>query len=275
MSLESSAPRRRRWWLVVLLSVGVPVILAIPVAEFLITQAIGRVTVVTDADGSERTVYWRDYPGIAELDPHDVLAGPTVEEGYSEGAAMVAEIRDALTAELALEWVGDARTEKDFDPFQEDVQNWFGGPSMLTNINAPSWQSTTVPESWADKRRAVEIIAEVTARYGYSAPTIADEETLGGPDGSSGATPESRIMVSGMVLGPVGQWLSFAFQDFSQDPDGRFAEKREATIEDGLEPNSIILGYGANGLLPEADRQEFERRLEPFVGLTPPPPLET
>ncbi len=60
--------------------------------------------VVTDAEERERTVYWRDYPGIAGVDPHKILQGPTPGEGLAAGKAMIAEVRAALTAELQLEW---------------------------------------------------------------------------------------------------------------------------------------------------------------------------
>ena len=39
--------------------------------------------------------------------------------------------------------------------------------------------------------------------------------------------------------------------------------------------NTVSPSYGANGLLPEDDREEFKNRLEPFRGLVPPPPLES
>jgi hypothetical protein len=38
---------------------------------------------------------------------------------------------------------------------------------------------------------------------------------------------------------------------------------------------TISISYAANGLLHEADREEFKARLEPFAGLAPPAPLET
>ena len=39
--------------------------------------------------------------------------------------------------------------------------------------------------------------------------------------------------------------------------------------------NTLALSYGANGLLAAEDRNEFQARMEPFRGLTPPEPLES
>lgn len=279
---ESAAPRRRRWWLIGLATVAVFVVsvLVLEVSQFGITQSIGRVTEVTDPDGFKRTVHWREYPGIAGIDSRDVLDGPTLEEGYAGGTAMVADIEGALTAEFGMGWTNDRAGEAGFDPFHRRVQNWFGGESMLTLINAPSSVSTTGPTSWTDKQRATEIIAEVTARHGYSAPVLGG----GGPQNATdedlvrdfgGTTPETQVIVSGNVAGPTGQWLSFAFMDLTKDVDGRFAERLGSAVDSTTGPSWITLSYGANGLLPEADREEFERRLEPFAELTQPPPLET
>lgn len=151
--------------------------------------------------------------------------------------------------------------------FQERTTNWFGGESLLAIVNAPTSQSTGVPRAWGDKQRAIQIIGKVTARYGYEAPRLdtydlwSDEDRireLGGP------TPETQVIVSGRALGPAGQWLSFTFQDPSKDKEGRFDERLWPTDGSFGQPNTLMLSYGANGLLHEADREEFKKRMEPF-----------
>jgi hypothetical protein len=209
---------------VILLLVGA--LVAVPVAvvaHFMISQAVGRVTVAKDAEGRERAVYWRDYPGIAGLDPQDVLQGPTPEEGYAAGQGMVAEIRAALTRELQLEWAPAPEEQDGVDPLVERIQNYFGGESLLTVVNAPASQSTSVPRAWADKQRAIRIIGEVTGRYGYSAPVLDSFDLWSEEDrirDLGGAAPETPVLVSGAAHGPAGQRLVFAFQDLSKDKDG-------------------------------------------------------
>lgn len=251
------------------LVVATPVV---AVAAYAIDNARGIVTTEQDADGSAQTVYWRDYPGIAGLDPEEVLAGPTLEQGIADGEAMVAEIQEALTAEFGVEWA---------DPPIDELtvmvtENHFGGPSMLHLVNAPTAQTTSVPHSWAQKQRAIAIIGEVTARYGFGAPSLdqdrdpqTDDERV---DSFGGATPETQVVVSGIVEGPAGQWMFFTIQDLALDRTGRFTEQAEQSAEYGWEPDSISFAYGANGLLPAGDRDEFLERLAPFAGYRQPEP---
>ncbi|WP_354191639.1 hypothetical protein [Arthrobacter sp. UYCu712] len=251
---------------------------AISIAQFMIGQAVGRVTVVEDAGGKERTVYWRDYPGIAGLDSEEVLQGPTPEEGYETGQEMVGEIRAALTRELKLEWAPTPDGQNGIEPFVDRVQNYFGGESLLTVVNAPPAQSTSVPRAWADKERTIRIFGEITGRYGYGAPALDRFDEWTEEDrirDLGGATPETQVIVSGSVHGPAGQWLMFTFQDLSKDTDGSFRERLEAPDGSDWQLDTISLSYGANGLLREANREEFEKRLVLFTGLTPPLPLET
>lgn len=39
--------------------------------------------------------------------------------------------------------------------------------------------------------------------------------------------------------------------------------------------NTLAMSYGTDGLLAPEDRNEFQTRMEPFRGLTPPGPLES
>ncbi|TSE15730.1 hypothetical protein B1A87_007295 [Arthrobacter sp. KBS0703] len=279
MTDDNARHKRHRWLMGAFLLMGL--LVAIPAGEIalgMISQAVGRTTMATNPDGTQRTVYWRDYPGIAGVDPQKTLDGPTPEEGYAAGQGMVGELRSALSKELQLEWAAGQQGQSDADVFQERTTNWFGGESLLAIVNAPTSQSTGVPRAWGDKQRAIQIIGKVTARYGYEAPRLdtydlwSDEDRireLGGP------TPETQVIVSGRALGPAGQWLSFTFQDPSKDKEGRFDERLWPTDGSFGQPNTLMLSYGANGLLHEADREEFKKRMEPFKGLTLPAPLDS
>ena len=203
---------------------------------------------------------------------------PHPEEGLAAGQDMIAEVRTALAAELGLAWAPPPGGLDDFDPFVHRVQNYFGGESLLTVVNARPSQSTSVPRDWADKQRALEIVGTVIARHGYSAPVIdtfdrwTDEQHM---RDLGGLTPETQVIVSGMAQGLAGQWLSFTFQDLSKDTAGQFDERLTQPSGSGWQLNTISLSYGANGLLRDADREEFTERLGPFASLTPPAPLDT
>ncbi len=272
-------PRQRLWgWLIgaLLLFGAVVAVPLVSMAPYVVGNVIGRTTVVEDPDGIEKTIYWRDHPGTAELDPQELLDGPTPEQGFATGQKMIAEIKTALTEEFQLEWAPEEDTGD--GPFYRPVQNNFGGDSLLAIVNGPSHQSTSVPQAWADKQRAISIIGEVTIRYGYEAPML---ESLDGWTDEDlvrdlgGLTPADQVTVSGNVMGPAGQWLNFNFQDLTKDKDGRFEERFRSPEGKNWQMNTISLGYGANGLLAEEDREAFKSRLEPFLGQTPPPPLDS
>ena len=159
---------------------------------------------VTGADGTERTVYWRAYPGVAGIDPRQVLEGPTPQEGHDAGQAMVAEIKAALSEEFQLEWA-PLGTEVGSSPFHRPIENGYGGESLLTNVNGPESQSTTVPQAWEEKQRAIGIIGEVARRYGYEAPAINGLENWSAEDrirDLGGLTPDRQVIVSGVAPGP-------------------------------------------------------------------------
>lgn len=256
---------RRRWWVAIALVSAA--IVAIPVA-FVVSNAVGAVTFENG-----RTIFWRDYPGVAGLDPQDVIDGPTAEQALLDGEAMVADMREAITEEFGLAWVGDPNEER-FEPFFP-TENRFGGRSMLTTINAPTSQSTTVPTSWTDKQRVIQLIGEVAAGHGFGKVVLDHERDYVTEEDRArdfgGSSPATQVFVSGIVEGPDGQWVFFGLQDPSLDVDGRFEDRLSGG---DWEPASVTLSYGANALLPAASHTEFQRRLLAFQGLTQPNPLE-
>ncbi|MFJ5958067.1 hypothetical protein ACIQC5_19180 [Paenarthrobacter sp. NPDC092416] len=271
---------RRRWWLIIALLIAAAVA-AYPIAlvvKHMIGSAVGPTTVAHNADGTERTIFWRDYPGVAGIDPQETLDGPSPEQALETGRKMIAEIRSALSAELQLEWATDYDPSGTGGPLVRHVSNGFGGTSLLSVVNGTESQSTSVPETWAGKQRAVDIIGDVADKYGFGEPAFDDLAAWSDEDrvrDLGGRTPDQQVIVSGMVPGPAGQWLSFRFQDLSKDTDGRLEERLRPPAGSGWQLNTVALSYGANGLLAEEDRAAFESRLRPFLGLTPPAPLES
>lgn len=271
--LAAVRPRAVLLGVLTVLAVVVIAVPAIGVAGLMVAQARGIVTVETAEDGSERTVHWREYPGVAEVDPAEVLTGPSLEQGHRLGAEIIAEIRAALEDDFGLSWAADPNGEH--EPIR--VSNRFGGPSMLYVVNDPVLQSTSVPHDWAAKQRALDIIMVTAARHGFTALSFDfDREHWASPEDRirdfGGATPDAMVELTGWIEGPHGQWLAFGIRDLRNDTDGRFAEDLRPALEHGWQPESIHVQYGANALLAEADRAEFERRLAPFAGYEQPEP---
>jgi len=236
------------------------------------------ITTVVDASGRETELDWSEHPGRVDIGVDEVLAGPSLEEGLAEGEAMVDEMKTALTERFSVRWVAPPGDQADID-VTFPVENGWGGESLLQVVNLPTEQTSSVPRTWAEKEAAVAIIGEVAARHGWSEP-VYDEDRYPQPDAdrleyTGGTTLPEQVIVSGGIEGPTGQWLSFTFQDLSKDDaQGTFAERLASPEDEGWEPETIALSYGANGLLPESRRAEFERRAEPFAGYPVPEGLE-
>lgn len=259
---------RRTVALVVGLALAVPALGIGALAWLLVPDPV--VTTVVDAQGRETELDWSEHPGRFGLPVDEVLAGPSLEEGVAEGEAMVDEMEAALTERFSVRWVAPPAGLSD-DEVAFPTDNGWGGPSLLEVVNLPTEQTSSVPRSWDEKEAAVAIIGEVAARHGWSEPWF-DDERWPQPAAdrlaqTGGTTLAEQVIVSGGLEGPTGQWLSFTFQDLSKDDaEGTFAARFDDVADAGWEPESITLSYGANGLLPEARRAEFERRAEPFAG---------
>lgn len=217
---------RPRTWIIsggAVLGIAVLGVPTVAIGGTIVDSARGVVTVETAADGTERTVSWRDYPGVGGLDPADALSGPTAEEGVRLGETITAEIRAALDLGWSREDGGQV-----FFP----AENRYGGLSLLVVVNTPAWLSAAAPE---DADGAMRVVQGILERHGFTAPALVQD---------------NATTASGTAEGPAGQWLSFV-----------------------LTPESLSVSYGANALLPAAERSEFEQLLEPYLPYAQPAPL--
>lgn len=238
---------RRRTWVVLGLTtlatafVGVP---AVAVAAYAFDQIRGVVTTETSSDGADVTVRWRDYPAIAGVDTGALLASPSLEDGLLLGARLVSDIRTQLDEAIPqLDWEQEA-AEGTVQP----APNQFGGTSMLYIVNSPAWVSPMNDLSSVPSESVIAAIREVGERYSFTEFRL-DPAELG----------QGARFASGRLSDASGQWLAFAV--------GVLPGQGAAA-----EVGSITISYGANGLLPESDRAEFERRLSGFLLFEQPEP---
>jgi hypothetical protein len=223
------------------------VAIAVPgsfVIGYIVSQARGPITVVESADGPDLVLEWKNYPAVAGLTPNEVLAAPALEVALDESGALLEDLQEELSGSLSLTW----RDEDSGAEVLQVADNQFGGDSMLYSVNAPRLlaEGDTLAPSAIDG--LVELVATVGERHGY------DDLDVDPPQ--PGLPPDFR---AGVLRDDHGQWLAFTI-----------GEPPAAT------PQStplITLSYGANGLLPIADRVEFEKRSAPFVGVEQPTPL--
>lgn len=237
---------RPRTWVAAgaaVLGVGAVALPSIAVAAYAAEQLRGVVTSEVQADGTEVTVHWRDYPAIAGVHPSCAAARPTLEEGLAAGVAVTTAIREELATALYLEWAEEAPDSGVIQP----AQNGFGGISMLYVVNAPAWKTAVDPLTAEQIEEVADSIADAASLHGFTQITMEPlDPSLSGH------------FRAGTLSDRNGQWLSFSV----------------GTVPGNPSP-TITLMYGANALLPTADQAEFDQRIAPFLGYDPPPPLQS
>src|SRR5690606_29727490 len=133
---------------------------------------------------------WSEYPGVGGTPMADILDDDSIEQVQVRFDEVAAEIRDAVTAELGLDWA--VRGDEEF----RERTNRYGGTSMLLQYRSPAWQTTGTLRDLDDKQRLLEIVAPIIAEHGFGEARLAN--TMG-PD----AVPE----FGDFVLEDQGRWV--------------------------------------------------------------------
>ncbi|WP_341936046.1 hypothetical protein MRBLWO14_001730 [Microbacterium sp. LWO14-1.2] len=220
-----------------------------------------------DGMKSDEQKHEEAYPGIKGTDSQDVLAQQSLEQVQAEAETLFADIRSRLTAEYGFEWVqvGD----EDFRP----ERNGYGGESMLVEYTSASWATTQPVQDYSLKLDVMSTIDDVIAEHGMSYLYSFNGE-------SSGLDPTMIAKLYGSD-DPREQhtWEYYAenypdpirfyanIYDLSNDPTGDFRTAREAQNARTGEPlEGLQLTVLASALLSDADRAEFEKKLQEYPG---------
>ncbi|WP_449374378.1 hypothetical protein [Arthrobacter psychrolactophilus] len=115
----------------------------------------------TNAAGEEVTVNWKDYPAHAGNDAATVLNAPVKEDAEGVSAAILDELKTALTEEFKLQWT--ASGEAGWFPTQG---NGYGGKSMTATFNSVSLDSDSAPAATSDWERILTIANSITSAHG-------------------------------------------------------------------------------------------------------------
>lgn len=223
-----------------------------------------------DARGETVQIDWVTYPANSGVTAAEVLSAPLEREVEPQSSALLDAIESSLETEFDLTF----ETEGD-DVWSRGQGNGYGGESLLVTYNSAGRQSNDIPTSSDDWRRIVEIVSAETERAGLGDVELlhesaeyrsdsqwrkADAETYGTRD------PDRFWQWSGDAYGS-SQWVGLSLRDATRDGSGEAAEEAE---QYGWPPQSISVTYGATAI--DADRRaEFDERVEPFLGRTPPP----
>ncbi|MCT1478598.1 DUF4064 domain-containing protein [Microbacterium sp. p3-SID336] len=208
------------------------------------------------------------YPAIKGTDPQQALSQQSLEEVRAAADALFADVRERLTAEFGYTWtqVGaeDLRPER----------NGYGGESMLYEFTTPAWATNEPVQDYDRKLEVMEVVNQVVLDHG-----LWDLYSFNDP-ANSGIDPTMIAKLYGSD-DPRTQttWEYYTenypdplrfyanIHDLSNDTDGGFRTAREAQSARTGEPlEGLQLVVVASAVLSEADRAEFEQRLQDYPG---------
>lgn len=216
---------------------------------------------------SEQQRHEEAYPGVKDYSPDEALNGPSLDEVQAEGNALMTAIRARLSDRYGYTWVQSGTV--DVSP----ERNGYGGESMLRRYTSTAWTTEQPVQDDARKREVMQAIGEVLLERGLSDLYPLNEIDTGiSPDMVAklyGSTEPSRQHTweyyGDTYPGPM-RFYAYAY-DLSNDPTGEFRLQREAIAAQTGEPlEGIQLVVFARRVLPEADRAEFEQRLQEYPG---------
>ena len=208
------------------------------------------------------------YPAIKGTDPQKTLSQESLEEVRAQAETMFADIRTRLTAEFGYTWVqvGD----EDLRP----ERNGYGGESMLVEFTSASWATVEPIQDYERKLEVMAAISEVVTDHGLWALYSFNDPTASGIDPAMIAklygSDDPRTQTTWEYYtenfpGPLRFYATI--NDLSNDPDGGFLAAREAQNARTGEPlEGLQLTVIASAVLSEADREEFQTRLQDYPG---------
>ncbi|KJQ52444.1 DUF4064 domain-containing protein [Microbacterium sp. SA39] len=208
------------------------------------------------------------YPAIKGTDPQQTLSQQSLEEVRAQADELFADIRARLTDEFGYTWVqvGD----EDLRP----ERNGYGGESMLVEYTSTGWATNEPVQDYGQKLDVMAEIDEVVLEHGLWNLYSFNDPTNSGIDPSMIAklygsddpqTQDTWEYYTENYPDPLRFYANI--YDLSHDEDGGFLATREAQSARTGEPlEGLQLVVIASGVLSEADRAEFEEKLQEYPG---------
>ncbi|MFK3677233.1 hypothetical protein ACI2IP_05845 [Microbacterium sp. NPDC090218] len=208
------------------------------------------------------------YPGIKGTDPQQTLSQQSLDEVRAQSETLFADIRARLTEEFGYTWipVGD----EDLRP----ERNGYGGESMLVEFTSQGWATEQPIQDYDRKLEVMAVIDEVVVEHGLWDLYSFNDPTMSGIDSGmiaklyGGDDPRSQHTWEYYTENYPDPLRFYAnIYDLSNDQDGGFLATREAQNARTGEPlEGLQLVVIASGVLSEADREEFQTKLQEYPG---------
>ncbi|GGM36061.1 hypothetical protein [Microbacterium saperdae] len=217
---------------------------------------------------SEEQKHAEAYPGIKGTDSQNVLAQQSLEEVRADADSLFADIRTRLSDRFGYTWteVGD----EDLRP----ERNGYGGESMLIEYTSVGWSTNEPIQDPERKVEVMRIIDQVVIEHGLWNLYSFNDPTNSGIDPTMIAklygsddprTQHTWEYYTENYPDPMRFYANI--YDLSNDPTGDFRIAREAQNARTGEPlEGLQLMVIASAVLSEADRAEFEQKLQEYPG---------
>ncbi|GAB3597701.1 hypothetical protein [Microbacterium tumbae] len=247
---------------------------ALSITLVLNTATVGAMGAVqTSASGSyegvktEEQKHEEAYPGIRDVSSSEILSQPSLEEVRASSEEALEAIRTRLTAEYGYTW--SPAGDEDLRP----ERNGYGGESMLVQYTSQVWGTNEPIQDYDRKLAVMAVIDDVIADYDLWGLISLNDSSSGLDEGmleklygsSDPRTQDTWEWYSDDYPGPRRFYATI--DDTSHDETGEFLRSRQAQAERTGEPlEGLQILFIAPQLLSEADREEFEQKLEEYPG---------
>lgn len=249
--------------------------IALIVAVLFNVATVGGISALqTSASGSYEGVkstaqkHAEAYPGIKGTDTQQTLSQQSLEEVRAQSDALFADIRARLTAKFGYTWtpVGD----EDLRP----ERNGYGGESMLVEFTSASWATNEPIQDYDRKLEVMAVINDVVVQHGLWSLYSFNDPANSGIDPTmitklyGSDDPRTQTTWEYYTENYPDPLRFYAnIRDLSNDQDGGFLATREAQNARTGEPlEGLQLTVIASGVLSEADRAEFQTKLQEYPG---------
>jgi hypothetical protein len=207
---------------------------------------------------------WAAYPGRADTDPEEILAGPSAEQVDAVSNMMLAGIETRLTTDFGLQW---ADAEGFTGKLSPQSGNGYGGNSLLVTFKSTKRISMSPADTKVEWTRITGLVNDLAFAQGLEFAQLTNIDPNGGTAaiaGSGAATPDQQWQWN-VSATDASQWLTLTLIDVDRAADSGATPNPSEKAPD-WNPRSISLTYGAT-TIASADRERFIRLLAPFEGL--------
>lgn len=221
-----------------------------------------------DGMKSDEQKHEEAYPGIKGTDPQEALDQQSVEDVRAAAAELFADIRTQVTAQFGYDWVqvGD----EDLRP----ERNGYGGESMLYEFATEGWATTEPIQDYDRKVAVMALIDQIVVDHGMYGLYAFNDPSVSSIDPSvmtklygSDDPREQHTWESYTENYPDPMRFYADIYDVSNDSDGSFTRTRQAQAARTGEPvEGLQIVVIASGVLSDADREAFEKKLEEYPG---------